>query len=589
MTKISRKNINVAVIPGPKSTVQPAVQEIKQPQRPVLANRLASSMRRFFLNDSSLAIIAEKSRIRNSQELEEVTTVKNHPQINDMALIVVSYGYDSSRYRAGTSALARLDRADPKPGKKIFIEVADKEHFGDLREREWDYRFFHLTDKMKGLFQKEALWNIGTELAFNDPNIQSVVLIDVDCAFHDNSWAYHISQSLAKFEFVQPYAAILYSDQHDAGMNNGVIPSIAYCVANHQSHLNAAPGGTYACNRNFYFNTLGGSWPINPVGSGDIGLWEYLYGQVPIVRNPTIKPTKNHGNFRTHPVGYAPLLLNHYYHGPMSNRMYRTRAYIADRCMDGTEYIINKDGILEWSSNATGKIMQKSMKELSEFTNAYLSVHRVFTTADTKGLFKKECKNELGAIDQNHLLKIVTVFKRNGAHTIDQINALKESIKKTFCCPYKFYVVSDAAYAFDQEDTIVCNMQTRNIPPGYEWVMASCIDASPNTSILYISPDVKMIDKCDMACCEDNTIYIPRIDGVWNTKLIYFKNMSFIRKAFYYDTNIDGWNIEDIYPESANYLIQKAISNYVKVKDILFHVDYDTTKKEQDKVTNFII
>lgn len=591
MTSIRKPTVNVASIPGPTPTIQNAAKEIKQPLRPSLPriSNTGAVVRRYFLNDSSLAIIAERCRIHGNHELEEITTVKNQKPVETMALIVVSYGYDASRFRAGQEALSRLDRADPKPGKKIFIEVSDQKHFEYLKDREWDYKFFTLTDSMKGLFQKEALWTIGTEFAFDDPKIQSVVLIDVDCAFHDNSWAYIIDKSLSKYEFIQPFAAILYGDQTDAGMNNGTIPSIAYCLNTKQTHPIAVPGGAYACNRNFFFNILGRSWPINPVGSGDIGLWEYLFGHTPIINNPTVKEIKQYGRFNSIPVGFSPLLLNHYYHGPMSNRMYRTRSYIANRCITGVESTVNKDGILEWSDNTVGRIMKNSMTDLAKSTKAYLSVNRTFTTLDTKNLFKKHCKNELGAIDASHHLKIVTVFKRNGIYTTQQVCALREEIKRTFKCPYKFYIVTDAEYTFGADETISCNIPSHLIPAGYEWVMASCVEPDPNTNILFISPGVKLTGTCDMACCETNTIYLSRIRGNWNTKMLYFKNLSFIRRAIYYDTEINECELEDLYPEPANYLIYKALLNNFKIRDILFHVDYDTPKKDQDKVTNFII
>ena len=168
------------------------VPEIRQPTRPgtkgaplplIGTPRLPA----YSLNDSRLSIIAEYSKLHGKCELKEVTSAKEIPPVSCMALIVVSYGTDPVRLRACTKALERLDRADPKPGLKIFLE-AGATQFQYLSKRGWDYHTYQMTDNMTGLFQKEPLWTIGTKLAFSHDDVDEVVLIDADCAFHDNSW-----------------------------------------------------------------------------------------------------------------------------------------------------------------------------------------------------------------------------------------------------------------------------------------------------------------------------------------------------------------------------------------------------------------
>lgn len=589
-----RRINNVASIPSPVVRVSNTVKEIKQPAKPSLPIPVSTAqvqtiLRSYHLVDSRLAIIAEHSRMNGNCELEEVTTVQGHKTVQNLAIIVVSYGYDQLRYNAGKHALERIDRANPKPGKKIFIELDTEKRYEYLTKTGWDYHFYTLTPSMQGLFQKEALWNIGTKLAFQDDTILNVVLLDVDCAFHDNSWAYHIERSLAQREFCQPFAAIVYTNQKDCGMSTGSIPSIAYCMNTKQSHPSAVPGGSFACTRNFFYNVLNGSWPIHAVGSGDVTLWRYLFGHVPVISKSDVKAIAPYGRYSTLPVGYAPLLLNHFYHGPMANRMYRTRDYIANRCADHNEIYPNKDGILVWSNAPIGKIMSASFNELKKQTNAYLQIGRAFTILDTKNTFKKYCKQELGNIDSNHHLKIVTVFKKNGVYMTQQIDTLRDAVRRTFKCPYTFHIVTDDPHLFLASEAVQSTIPANLIPAGYEWIMISSIQEKTNTSILYLAPDVKLVGSCEMSPCEDNAIYLSRINRVWNTKIMYFKQMEYLRRAFTQDILSDQYNLESIYPSAANYLVAKAQQNDIKIHDVLFHIDYDIVRKEQDKTTNVII
>jgi hypothetical protein len=498
---------------------------------------------------------------------------------------VVNYGFDLQRHKASKRALERLDRADPVVGKKIFIELAEEQYFSYLKDRGWEYHYYKSSEETENLFQKEPLWNIGTKLAFKDEKISKVVLLDADCVFHDNSWAYVINTSLATHEFVQPFAAILYSEQKDY---TDSIPSIAYCMATKQQHWLAVPGGAFACTRGFFFNILNGAWPINPVGSGDDQMWKYLYGHTPIVSNNFMKSLAPVGRYNSFVVGYSPLLLNHYYHGPMRNRMYGTRSYIAGRCLTGEETTLNKDGLLEWSDNSMGKIMQKSMSTLKDHTEAYLQVGRAFTQLDTKDMFKHICKEELGGIDKDHPLMIVTTFKKYGVNTVPQINLLREAVHRTFKCPHTFNVVTDAKYVFS--DPIYCDIPSNLILPGYEWIMAASLDVPSNTSILYLDPSVKLTGTCDMIRCSDDGIYLAHPIRAWSTKIMYFKHMGYVTHAYLDDVRDPEHRPDRLYPDSANYLITKLLEGTAyHIRDVLFYLDYEVAGKEQLKTTNVLL
>ena len=224
-----------------------------------------------------------------------------------------------------------------------------------------------------------------------------------------------------------------------------------------------------------------------------------------------------------------------------------------------------------------------------EQTNAYLQVGRLFTVLDTKNLFKKYCKQELGSIDATHPLKIVTVFKHNGIYTVQQINALRDAVRLVFNCPYTFHIVTDAPHMFPASEVVPSIIPANLIPPGYEWIMIASIPERTNTSILYLEPNVQLVGSCEMVPCDDNTIYLTHINHTWSTKILYFKNIEYVYKAFCQDILNNQYRLEDIYHSSANYLITVARQNDIEICNVLFHIDYDIKKKDQDKIINVFI
>ena len=564
--------------------------EIRQPPRPGSHFSPVSppKLRSYYLNDSKLSIIAERSRLNGGCVLEETTSYQNLPQIKCLTLVVVSYGTASSRLIACQRALDRLDHANPAPGRKIFLE-AGSTLYEYLRDRGWEYHHYDMNENMEGLFQKEPLWTIGTKLAFDDLNTDDVVLIDADCAFHDNSWAYMIHKSLLQYGFVQPYAAIFYSEQKDRGMNTGTIPTIAYCMQTHQEHPYAVPGGAYACTRYFFEHILNHTWPINPVGSGDVQFWQYLYGRAPVINRKVTRDSEVIGRFQSYQVGYTSLLLNHYYHGPMSNRMYTTRAYIADRCITGSETILNRDGLLEWADNKIGKVMKRSMKELKQNVDNYNQVGRSFTIMDTKSMFKRICREELGTMGQDQKLLIVTSYKQYGVYSKEQIASLREAVKRTFQCPYTFKVATNDP-DWNPVEKIYCDIPSYYIPFGYEWIMATSIADENNISILYLDPSVKLTGTCDIIPCTDDAAYLSYTGKQWSTKIIYFKRLTVIYQTFLKDIKNNEYDPSKLFPDPASYFISVLTSSTVwKLRDVLFYLDYESMTKEMARTTNIII
>lgn len=605
---ISNKRLsNVAAI---RSGINLNTGEIRQPSRPnaklgfnnVVVSKIASPpteknvtkpiKQPLRINNERLSNIVTYASLHEDRVLPEITSAPSNNPVKHQALIVVSYGAEGLRKKASDRALERLSHANPRPGVMLFIEAVpegSEPQFNYLKNMGWEYLQLPLTEESAGLFQKEALWNVGADRVFNRPEITQCVFIDCDTAFHDNSWTVIISNSLKSCGFVQPYEAIVYSEQKDTFRNGTPIPSVAYCISSHQKYNYATPGGAFACTKDFYDKILGGAWPFSPVGSGDAQFWRYMFGHVPITCLPIEKEESPYGPFHRYKIGYSKLLLNHYYHGPMNNRMYVTRNYIAQRCGTGREAFVNEHGLLEWSKTIEGRLMKQCMQDLKRSTTSYLAIGKEFKTVETKDMFKRLSKKYFGAIDASSPLYVITSYRENGHITKDRIEALKKSLKNNLKCPYKFIVSTDNPQAFGGE-SMGWDLPSHLVPVGWEWIEVFNTEFDKNINILYIDPTANPKGMFEFARCPGNKFYISRNRKAWSTKLLYFHSCKKIYEKFYnYVTNRKNVPIEQIYPDPATFLVSQ-VQNLActEMDDILIHVDYVFSPRKND-LANFVL
>ena len=592
---ISRSRISAASIHSPVSTSN----EIKQPRRPgfvgtpsvvAASTSTLSSVGRIapLISDTSIQALTDYFYNHDHCVLPESTTVSGIEKIETIGVVAVSYGTNSARVEACMQGLARLDHANPKPGYKVFVEAVEENGqpiFTYLKEKGWDYIQVPYPEKAHNLFQKEMLWTIGARHIFDQPKIDRCVFIDADCAFHDNSWPYIINRDLNSIGFVQPYIGMAYSGQKNPAE---IILSAGYLYAMNKKQRLPQPGGAFACTKAFFYEILKGRWPYNPVGSGDVLFWLYMYGYVPgqyLLNCATYVTQKKHPNYR---VGYSRLLLNHYYHGTMGDRMYSTRHYVAVRCLTGNETRINEDGLLEWTDTPEGQLMQEAMKRLRKGTDSYVKVGRVFSNKDTKTMLKKVAISQYGVVDTAHPLYITTVY-RPGKHTPGQIRKLREDLVKTVQVPFKFVVISDTQEDFKANEIVPLELTEDQCPDRWKFMLAFKKEYEPNASVLYLDPSIQVRGSCLVLPCKDTEFCLARIDGKWDPRIMYFRNVVDIYPTYKtYVTNPGPTNLDYLYSDPVNYLISDMLHRDKVIRDVLFHVDYEKSPSQND-LFNFVV
>lgn len=577
-----RRMSNVATIHSPQVL---SSDEIIQPHRPnfkpgtsAVASVTPTKPTQLRINNARLTNIVDHTRLRGDSVLPEITSAPSNIPVDNQALVVVSYGTDAIRFNASSKALERLSHANPRPAIMLFVEavlVGTEPQFSYLKNKGWEYLQLPLTSDSAGLFQKERLWSIGANKVFQDPKITQCVFIDSDTAFHDNSWTVIISKALKNWGFIQPYSAIVYSEQKDTFRNGTPIPSVAYCINTHQKFNYATPGGAFACTKDFFTNILGGQWPHNPVGSGDARFWQYMFGHVPVTCVPSDKEESPYGPFHRYRIGYAQLLLNHYYHGPISNRMYVTRNYIAQRCSTGREVIVNEHGLLQWSKTIEGRLMKACMISLKKNTDAYLTIGKAFKTEDTKTMFKTLSHMVFGDIDKDHPLYVVTYYREYGHITRDKIEALRKSLFSSIQHDFTFVVVTDSNEPFMNATTVKWDLPSAKVPYGWEWMMALNVDFGKNANILFVHPEISLKGKFKLSRCPENKVYLARNRKPWSTRLIYSKGLQPVHQLFREQLLRSTIPFEQIYPDPAAFLVSHLQQKGTyQMDDILIHVDY---------------
>ncbi|MBO4736513.1 MAG: hypothetical protein J5614_08995, partial [Paludibacteraceae bacterium] len=507
-----------------------------------------------------------------------------------IGIVAVSYGTNSARVEACTKGITRLDKAKPIPGHKVFVEAVaeeDQPMFDYLKDKGWEYIQVPLGANCKHLFQKEMLWTIGARVMFEHEGIDRCVFTDADCAFHDNSWAFIISRDLDRYGFVQPYRGMAYSGQK---VPVEIIPSAGYFKATGRTGKMTQPGGAFACTKEFFQNILKNRWPYNPVGSGDVLFWLYLYGHVPgqeLLNCATYVEQKKYPDMK---VGYSRLLLNHYFHGNMGDRMYSTRHYIAVRCLTGNETQINEHGLLEWTDTLDGKLMKDAMEKLKKGTDSYLQVNRAFTSKDTKTMLKKVAGKYYGYIDTAHPLYIVTIY-RPSVTTPDKIKKLRDQLIKTVNVPFKFCVISETQEDFGPCEFIQAEVTAEECPDNWMWMMAFQDFAPEGASVLYLDPTVKLKGSCMMLPCRRHEFCMTRHDGHWDTKIMYFyaSSCKAIFSGYRLSSRTNSYTSFDyLFSRPVDYLIAHLVDISQPIRDVMFHVDYnygDTT----NEIFNFIL
>jgi hypothetical protein len=207
------------------------------------------------------------------------------------------------------------------------------------------------------MFHKENLWNVGVDHI--PPQYTKLLFVDNDIVFTEPHWSRVLSDSLDAALVVQPFRSIAL--QTAAGEVQRTLASFL-CAATHRPSSPrspwSAPGYAIACQRR-WLQAVGGFMDMAIMGGGDAltmaaltgvdiqhhmcwthqpyahAAWKAFCDQVQASLDPSLE-------FWT----YAPLHIQHLYHGQAENRQYSTR-HDRTKLMTHEWFYKNKDRVWE--------------------------------------------------------------------------------------------------------------------------------------------------------------------------------------------------------------------------------------------------
>ena len=509
----------------------------------------------------------------------------SHPSdkpVSDIALVTACHGKDKLRLAACKKALPRLLKANPQPAGFFIVEALEEHQESDLgflkEYPQVTYIRVTIKDKNKYLFQKEALWTIATKKAFENPNITKVVAIDADCAYDDNSWAFVISRLLDKAEFVQPFAYMNYSQQKDSPLLAQIGEAYAY-LTNYKGKRICAPGGSFSCTRHFFETAFKNRWPYRPIGSGDVATWVLIEGD----RTESYKKPSNiedsmliaDGQCPYIPINYARMILNHYYHGPISNRMYVTRNYLAKKYNNPETVAIDDNGLLAWTDTQDGQIFHESFAMLKTQTQKYTDVHRQFTLQDTKNMTKLIACRYYGVIGAMSPLIITTVYRYGYDKSPDVITHLYNSLKTHCKQPFQFIVFTDTQLD-DKLEQYPLDLDYHDAPSIWRRMSIFSKEYNSFDNVLFIDPSTEIVNDFTMLACQPGHLYLARHEtGRWDSAMMYFKDLPRIWEKYKKESQVkNALKPEYIYLDPATYLLANWHDKDVVFKNLIIHADY---------------
>lgn len=248
----------------------------------------------------------------------------------DLSQVVVMchYGDDKARLLSTNKALVSMLTYRPMP-MIYFVEGSFTKNFHyqsmilETFKQNSVYFKIPLTNKCKGMFIKEALWNYA--IINRRHEFENYTFLDSDCDFMDRHWVNETKIKLQKYRVVSPMSHVIYSTLDKYGF----VPTCGYLSeTNPNSTYPGFPGMAVSMQASFYHDILK-CMPNVVVGFGDIVLWGMLLGSDRF-RNykcrvyPVTELSKY--NLPKIKISYVDGVLRHHDHGPINDRHYVAKA-----------------------------------------------------------------------------------------------------------------------------------------------------------------------------------------------------------------------------------------------------------------------
>ena len=368
--------------------------------------------------------------------------------ISDLGLVICNFGDSKSRRLANHKALQWTLVSKPKP----YIVLVDAQHDGDEHyyTKYADDRVFVLNktipDEAKGMFIKEALWNIGAKyLMEQNLGITKLVFLDMDVEFLDQMWAAEVSESLDKYDCISPHVANYYAED-DGSLIRGLRASVGY----NQTLSPKKPGFqgmSFGCTVDFYVNRLNSEIKLLTSGSGDTYLWYSIAGNTAIPMGPAslvhkFSPSIDASGMLPSPkIGHSSQIIAHRDHGGKDTRGYSQRMALLKRCNYGNfdDYTYNEDNMPVWADNDQGKLMSAILPKVM----ARVSDNNPYHRHEVMELYEQEAVDIYGAITPSYPLIVTCLLRSGGGFDGRHVRWLKQQFDEKCLTPFTFICQSD--------------------------------------------------------------------------------------------------------------------------------------------------
>lgn len=264
--------------------------------------------------------------------------------MNDLAVIVCEWGEDRIRSRRGIlSSLESQIGGFSLTGRSsgvlgVWVDARVNKVYHPLGD--WDRVSVKWDESAAGIWQKEALWNVGAHWAIR-VGCKYMVFMDMDVQIRHPNW---ISSMVSKLSvgsnrLVQGFRFV--QDDYD---EDWAYQSVASRAAGIDSDLGVNPGLVWGMTREFYL-AIGGFNPFYYLGGGDSGFVSEVLDIPGVEVIPSIRRTNlPHGVY-----DYVDVDVVHVNHGNRTDRLRyssRVSAYQEGSAEMLPRLHVNGDGLL---------------------------------------------------------------------------------------------------------------------------------------------------------------------------------------------------------------------------------------------------
>lgn len=308
------------------------------------------------------------------------------------ALVTCHYGgFNELRRKATLRALEDWDAQAAPPGSSVFLELVcpgQEPCFNDSDMPSWlKYIRMHGRRRNAGLFQKEALWNIGARLTEGD----RILFIDSDCSPVNTHNYFDTMFGAVEDGKVVQVAYKLVNEKFNPDGTDRIYYSLGIPRSKLPPKAQTYPGEGYALTRHDY-DLIDGFNPYGITGSGDAIFTNEIAGEYACCGTNLcryIGAVMRRLPARLQLAAVPGTEVRHNFHGAFPGRAYMYSRIIVDMFGDPRTYChIDQSGLVAWNDP---ECIQSRL---------FMRKSRMNTKEDTLKLLCEVMGSELDRIDK---------------------------------------------------------------------------------------------------------------------------------------------------------------------------------------------